>query len=264
MTLKSITSRSNPLFKSLKRLAESSRERRETGRTLLDGIHLIEAYQAAWGHPELLVVTDEASRQREVQALLDRGVASQAIELPMAMFRELAPVRTPTGVMAVIDYARQGRPAAREFCVLIEDVQDPGNLGAILRSAAAAGADCAWLSHQCADVWSPKVLRAGMGAHFCLEVEESVDLVARARHFGGQVLAASLAAETSVFDVDMTGPVAFIIGNEGAGLSPALEASATRRVRIPMPGRIESLNAAAAAAILFFERVRQVGQGNGP
>lgn len=229
----------------------------------MDGIHLIEAYRAAQGDPELLVVTEEATRPREVQALLEGGVASQAVELPMAMFRDLAPVRTPTGVMAVINYARQGCRPAQEFCVLIEDVQDPGNLGAILRSAAAAGADRACLSHQCADAWAPKVLRAGMGAHFCLGIEESVDLVTRARRFEGQVLAASLGAETIAFDVDMTGPVAFLIGNEGAGLSPALEASATRRVRIPMPGPIESLNAAAAAAILFFERVRQARQGSG-
>jgi TrmH family RNA methyltransferase len=142
--------------------------------------------------------------------------------------------------------------------VLLEDIQDPGNLGAILRSAAAAGVQTIYLSKHCADVWSPKVLRAGMGAHFVLSIQENADLPQVAQGLPGMLIAMSLDADQSLFDLQLTGPVAFAVGNEGVGLSTELAQMATQRVKIPMPGAVESLNAAAAAAVCLFERVRQI------
>jgi TrmH family RNA methyltransferase len=146
--------------------------------------------------------------------------------------------------------------ADSRFALLLEDIQDPGNLGSMLRSAAAAGCDAVFLSAACADAWSPKVLRAGMGGHFVLAIHESIDLPEVAAGFRGRVIAASLGAQENLFDCDLRGDLAFAIGNEGAGLSAALLA-VCQPVRIPMPGRMESLNAAAAAAVCLFECVRQ-------
>ena len=141
--------------------------------------------------------------------------------------------------------------------MLLEDIQDPGNLGSMLRSAAAAGCDSVFLSQDCADAWSPKVLRAAMGGHFALRIYEQQDLPGVAKAFSGTLLATSLHATHSLYDCDLRGNVAFLIGNEGAGLSADLLGLATQKITIPMPGQVESLNAAAATAICLFEAVRQ-------
>jgi TrmH family RNA methyltransferase len=150
-----------------------------------------------------------------------------------------------------------GTIADSRFALLLEDIQDPGNLGSMLRSAAAAGCDAVFLSTGCADAWSPKVLRAAMGGHFVLNIHERQDLPGVANAFPGTLLAASLQAKRSLYDCDLRGNIAFLVGNEGAGLSAGLLDMATQTVAIPMPGKIESLNAAAATAICLFEAVRQ-------
>ena len=257
MPVKLISSRDNSLFKSLKKLAHSTRERRQSGKALLDGVHLIVAHIERIGPPEVLVVAHAAQDKPEVRGLLERLPHVALIALSDALFRELAPVETPSGILALVAVPELPLPQALQCIVLLEALQDPGNLGSILRSAAAAGVDAAYLSPGCADAWSPKVLRGGMGAHFALAIREDVDLVAAAQSFAGEVVVTSLQGETSLFDLNLCGAVAFVIGNEGAGVSQNLQQAATRRVRIPMPGAVESLNAAAAAAVCFFERVRQ-------
>jgi TrmH family RNA methyltransferase len=256
--MKTITSRENPLLKSTRKLAASSRERKKAGKTLLDGIHLVAAYHQAGGLPEAVMVSASAQAHPEIRDFLHAVQPENLFVLSDELFRDISTVDTPTGIVALI---RIPQPAEGETgcCVLLEDVQDPGNLGSILRSAAAAGIGRIHLSPGCADAWSPKVLRAGMGAHFYLAIHESSDLVAVARNFSGQVVATTLDAEKTLFSLDLTGPTAFVIGNEGAGISAGLLEVADSLVMIPMPGAAESLNAAAAAAICFFERVRQIG-----
>jgi TrmH family RNA methyltransferase len=141
---------------------------------------------------------------------------------------------------------------------LIEDVQDPGNLGSILRSAAGAGVRHVLLSRGCADVWSPRVLRGAMGAHYLLGIEDRANLVAFARDYQGQVIAAAADAATSIFDIDLKAPTAFALGNEGSGLSAELAAQADMVATIPMSTGLESINVGAAAAVCLFERVRQL------
>lgn len=256
--MKTITSRENPLLKSTRKLAASSKERKKAGKTLLDGIHLVVAYHQAGGLPEAVMVSVSAQDHPEIRDFLHTVPQGNFIVLSDELFRDISTVDTPTGIIALI---RIPQPAEGETdcCVLLEDVQDPGNLGSILRSAAAAGIGRIHLSPGCADAWSPKVLRAGMGAHFHVSIHENSDLVAAARNFPGQVVATTLGAEKTLFNLDLSGPTAFVIGNEGAGISEDLLEAADSRVRIPMPGAAESLNAAAAAAICFFERVRQIG-----
>jgi TrmH family RNA methyltransferase len=139
-------------------------------------------------------------------------------------------------------------------------VQDPGNIGSMLRSAAAAGVAQVLLSKHCAFAWSPKVLRAGQGAHFCVDIHEDVDLptwAAGYRASGGDVVATVAAGGMSLFAAPLGSRVALAIGNEGGGLSDTLAAEATQRVTIPMHAGVESLNAAAATAVCLFECVRQ-------
>lgn len=253
-----ITSRDNALFKSLRKLAQSGRERKRTGQALLDGEHLISAYVAQIGLPQMLLVSDSGQQRAEIRSLLEQLPTVQQTLMSDSLFQELAPVDSPTGILARVAISQLPMVEKVHFMVFLEALQDPGNLGSILRSAAAAGVQAAYLSTGCADAWSPRVLRGGMGAHFHMPIREGVDLVAVAENFAGDVVVTSLDAEGDLFGLDLTGPVAFVIGNEGAGVSPVLQRAATRRVRIPMPGAMESLNAAAAAAVCFFERVRQV------
>lgn len=259
--IRRITSRDNPFYKSLLKLAASSRERREAGRTLLDGPHLLHAWLAAGQRPLHLLVSDDRAHDDEIAALLAACPDCPQTRLDARLFTALTELKTPSGLLALIESRKPVlQPAHSRFALLLEAIQDPGNLGSMLRSAAAAGCDAVFLSPGCADAWSPRVLRAGMGGHFLLDIHEQADLLQVAREFSGTVWAASLSGTRPLYQCDLRGPLAFAIGNEGAGLSAALLAQA-RALIIPMPGQVESLNAAAAAAVCLFEAVRQRAAG---
>jgi TrmH family RNA methyltransferase len=175
-----------------------------------------------------------------------------------ALFESLSTVESPTGVIALVRTPAPAEvPANAMLVLLLQEIQDPGNVGTLLRSAAAAGADHVLLSARCAFAWSPKVLRAGMGAHFALNIVEGADPRAFLARYRGTSVALAGEGEGSLYDLDLAGPVAFLVGNEGAGLAPDLAAAAGRRAHIPMPGRVESLNAGTAGSIALFECVRQ-------
>jgi TrmH family RNA methyltransferase len=167
-------------------------------------------------------------------------------------------VQSPTGIVASVRTppSRAVDPEAA-LVLYLEDVQDPGNVGSLLRSAAAAGASDVVLSPRCAFAWSPKVLRAGMGAHFALNIVEGVEAADFLGAYRGGSVALDAAAARSLYDLDLRSPTAFLVGNEGAGLSGAAREAARARARIPMPGAMESLNAATAGAICLFEALRQ-------
>ena len=256
--LKLIRSRDNPRFKALRELATSTRERRKAGLALLDGMHLIAAYRASSGVPEQLILSESGAANAEA-ARLAAGASSQGVlVLADALFNDIAQVATPTGIIALIRTPKPGPlPATIDRCVMLDNIQDAGNLGSILRSAAAAGIRTILLSQGCAFAWSPKVLRAGMGAHFSLDIFDNVDLAAAVGRLSGRLICTSGHARKSLYQADLRGPLAWVFGNEGAGVSPELSAAAAEQVRIPMPGKTESLNVAAAAAICLFEQVRQ-------
>lgn len=247
-------------------VGESAEERKATGLTILDGIHLIEAYRQAVGQPKRLIISETGGETREIKCLLaeESAAGEEVVVLTDNLFQIASPVKTPTGIMALIpipepdEIPLSASERDKPFSVLLEAMQNPGNLGSILRSAAAAGASHAYLSQGCADAWSPVTLRAAMGAHFSLRIYEKSDLANIARTFNGKVIATSLKAKTSLYQTALTGPIAFVFGNEGVGLSDEVLAAVNEQVVIPMPGGTESLNAAAAAAVCFFERVRQM------
>jgi TrmH family RNA methyltransferase len=256
MTETPISSRDNPIFKRLKKLAESARARREAQMTLLDGEHLLAAYLDAGGQPHTLVRAASFDAGK-LAHLAVRCTRSKAIVLPDALFAELTPVATPTGVIAEVAWLSPPPLDAIPLVIVLEDIQDPGNLGAMLRTGAAAGATLAVLSKGCHDPWSPKALRGGQGAQFVLPVQQGADLVAWLNEFSGRSVALTLAENSDFYALDLSGPLAFIAGNEGAGLSAAVCGAAKVSAHIPMTGRVESLNASAALAVAVFEAVRQ-------
>lgn len=254
--MKHITSRDNPFFKMLVKLSSSAKFRREESLTLLDGAHLIAAYLDSGKPPVHLLLNATAACNEEITALLARLDSVVVTQLDDKLFAEVSELKTPTGILALIPIIVPVSTTAR-FALLLEDIQDPGNLGSILRSAAAAGCDAVFLSQGCADAWSPKVLRAAMGGHFALRIYQQQNLFDVAQQFSGQLFATSLQATQSLYQSQLQGDIAFMVGNEGAGLSDELLALASHKITIPMSGKIESLNAAAAAAICLFEAVRQ-------
>jgi len=254
-----ITSRDNPLYKQFLKLAESSRERKKTQRTLIEGIHVVQTYHQALGFPKALVISASGVQNSEIEALVDRCRPLAPTILTDALFHALSALETPVGIIALIETPPPAPvPAHMDCCVVLEGIQDPGNLGSILRSAAAADVKHIVLSKGCVFAWSPRVIRAAMGSHFLLTIHEQQDLISVLGNFNGKKLATGPRATTSLYDVDLRGPFALMIGNEGAGVSPELAMLANMKATIPMPGKMESLNAAAAAAICLFERVRQL------
>lgn len=259
MAFKHITSRDNPVYKQLHKLADNARERKKTGQTLLEGVHLIEAYLHAHGEPRLLIIPEGHSSD-EATALIQQLSDVDTMMLPTLMFAELAPVVSSSGVMALVAIPEHKLPPAVDFALLIEEIQDPGNLGSILRTAAAAGVQVAYLSKGCTDAWSPKALRGGQGAQLILPLVENVDVLETVQTFAGNTLALTMHG-TSVYAQNLNNSLLFVVGNEGAGISPALQQAVNTCVTIPMAHRgslaLESLNAAAATAVALFECQRQ-------
>lgn len=255
---KRISSRDNPSFRQLHQLAHSSRERRKQGRTVLDGMHLVAEWAAHFGPPELLAVSESGMRHPEIRDWLAAHATIRPLLLDDALFRQASPVDHPAGILAQVAIPPPPRrPAATASRLYLEGVQDAGNLGSILRSAAAAGLGDAFLSRGCAQAWSPRVLRAGMGAHFRLAIHEQTSLGQALEGFGGVSIAMQAGTGRSIHETDLRGPVAWIFGSEGGGLKAETLAAATLAACIPMSGGVESLNVAAAAAICLFEEARQ-------
>jgi TrmH family RNA methyltransferase len=256
--MKAIASRDNPAFKAMARLIASGSERRRSGASVLDGAHLLAAFLDSGRKPVSLMVSRAGMEDAEVARLLERSRPAPVTLLSDPLFDALSTVASPTGVIAAVK-TPLGEPVPEDapLVLALAEIQDPGNVGTLLRSAAAAGARHALLSAGCAFAWSPKVLRAAMGAHFALNIVEGADLAAFLARYRGTSIALARGAARSVYDLDLAGPVALVVGNEGAGVPADLEAAATIRAGIPMAGPVESLNAGTAGSIALFEVLRQ-------
>jgi RNA methyltransferase, TrmH family len=255
--LTQISSRDNATFKSLHKLIENAREQRQRQQTLIDGIHLLEVYRQRGGKPQTLLLAESALDNPEVMALAAGFSDAETICLKDSLFREISGVATPTGIAAVIAIPESDTALPEETCVLLDAVQDAGNVGSILRTAAAAGVRDILMGSGCAGAWTPRVLRAAQGAHFSLNIREQLDLPLFLKQLAMPGVATVLENATPLHALDLRQPVAWLFGNEGAGLSPALQTAAKLRTTIPLAAATESLNVAAAAAICLFEGLRQ-------
>jgi TrmH family RNA methyltransferase len=187
-----VTSRHNPRLREAARLIASARDRRKAGRCVLEGEHLIGVYQDRHGAPETVLVSEQAIEREATRAIAAR-YPSRTLVVPAALFAELAVLPAGVGILAVVPTPQPSATVAADFCLLLDDVQDPGNVGSMLRSAAAAGVVQVMMSKRCAFAWSPKVLRAGQGAHFLLEIHEDVDLPAWAASYRSGAMIAPVA-----------------------------------------------------------------------
>ncbi len=249
--MKTITSRDNPLYKELKQLATSSQARRKAGRTLLDGVHLCQTYLQLRGVPVQCIVSEAALANPEVAELVMQceNAHAHCTAMPDALYQAISQVEHGVGLMFLIDTPERTVPVTvQRSAVLLDNVQDPGNVGSISEVYCSAGT---------AFCWSPKVLRAAMGAHFVLDLFENVDLAALIGAASVPVLATSGYASTRLYDADLRQPVAWLFGHEGQGVADDLLALATQQIVIPHLGQVESLNVAASAAVCFFEQLRQ-------
>ena len=235
----------------------SSRERRKAGLCVLEGANLVDVYLARHGVPETLVALGDDAADAPLRHLRERVPPGRILTLDAEDWTALTQLPLEIALVAVVPTPAPASRARRRFLPPPRRRSGSRQRGVDLRSAAAAGVAQVYTSAGCAFARSPKVLRAGQGGHFHLDIFENVDLAAWARNFHGKTIAAVARKGDPLFDSDLRGPLAVAIGNEGAGLSAALRAAATRQVTIPMPGGFESLNAAAAAAVCLFECVRQ-------
>ncbi len=257
--MKRISSESNPAYKRWLRLATQPRAVRELRSTIAEGEHLAQAVFAAGISIECALVR-AGSAIEHLLAQVPAG--TDCFELPAALFDRLGLVERGIGFALVFAVPEERQDPPSGDLLYLDGVQEPGNVGALLRVAAAAGVSDVWAAMGSAALWSPKVLRAGQGAHFALRLREGVDVDTLTRQFNGVRIATALDHAASLWDAPLpTGPVAWLLGSEGQGLSPGASAAASLRVRIPIAAAVESLNVASAAAVCLFERRRRLAAG---
>ncbi len=257
-----VRSRRNPKVQHVRRLLRSARVRREAGEFVAEGVRLAEeALAAGWLPAWVLFAAEIGARGRAVvEAFRRRGVPVFAASAEV--MQAASATETPQGVLLVLPQRALPWPTEADFLLVLDGVRDPGNVGTMLRTAWAAGVQGVLLSPDCADPFNPKVVRAGMGAHFHLPLrrapwEALVPLLEGKARFlaaGGEGIPYSAA--------DFRRPLALIVGGEARGAGEAARRAATQTVHIPMPGAAESLNAAVAAGVLMFEVVRQRGNAD--
>ena len=264
MKLRSIQSRDNPHYKQLRQWASSSQARRKSSMTVLDSVHLCQAWLQRFGAPAHCVVAESALMHPEVAAIVAQCEAgtTECVLLPDALCTPLEQVEAGIGLLFVVPIPTAGVDQLAlsrldRSALLLDTVQDPGNLGTILRTAAAAGIQYIFCSPGTAAVWAPKVLRAGMGAHFVLQIAEDVDLAQLIRQAAVPVYATQPDAAKSIYDADLRAPAAWLFGHEGQGISEQLLKLASEHLTIPQSPQVESLNVAASVAVCLFEQRRQ-------
>ena len=256
----------NQLEKNILRWQKKPSQRRSDGVFIVEGIKMIR--ELPLERLTAVAASDSFMKEHRFQiSELEKTCKSQKLPfvvVPDGDYERLSDTKTPQGILAVVrayDYtAEEILKKEKGLYLALESLQDPGNLGTILRSGEAAGVDGLILNESCVDLYNPKVIRATMGSFFRMKFAVTKDLpglVQRFREDGGAVYAAHLKGEKSYEQADYTGKTMILIGNESKGLTDALTKEASELVRIPMAGKVESLNAAMAATILMFEAMRQ-------
>jgi TrmH family RNA methyltransferase len=263
-----LTSPHNPRLARIRALLEKKKAREEEQAFVVEGVRLVEEALAAGWQPELVIYSAQLSeRGLEVVHGFQRQGA-EVWEIASGLMDSLTGTETAPGLLAVLPMRHPPLPEDLDFALITDNLRDPGNLGTLLRSAAAAGVQAALLSPGTADAFAPKVLRAGMGAHFHLSIIhlnwDEIRALCKQPHFGAdgsrpplRIFLAEAAQGAACWDLDLRQPLALMVGNEAEGASQDALALADTSISIPMPGKSESLNAAIAASILLFEVVRQ-------
>jgi len=249
-----ITSRDNPLLMRLRKLSQDAGAYRKLGSVWLEGDHLARACLQRGHALSLALLTEEGWGQPELRALAEQ--APKVVIVPRALFKSISGLESPAELGFEVPHLASAAVLPGVDSVILDRLQDAGNVGSILRSASALGVRQVLALKGTAALWSPKVLRAGMGAHFALNLVEGLSL-ADLDGLQAAMVATSSYAERELQQLTLPRPCAWVLGHEGQGISEDLMARCALTVRIPQPGGEESLNVASAAAICLYESARQ-------
>ncbi len=251
-----LESKDNPKIKHLRGLIEQNSYRKKQGQTVLEGSHLCLAWLEQNRKINAIFTTENALKHPDLNDILDQYQGTVFV-IGESLYKDLSTLGTTLACLAIVDLPSSSQALDYQADTLIlENVQDPGNVGTLLRSAAAAGIQQIVCTKGSASLWSPRVLRAGMGAHFSLQTFENIQLEEILEQFKIPVYVTSSHRSTSLYAKDLSQPCVWILGNEGQGVSDYALAHA-EAVTIPQPGGQESLNVAIAGSVCFFEMVRQ-------
>jgi len=250
-----ISSISNPCIQQVKKLLSSAGEREKQGLMVLEGDHVCGEFLRQTGlHFEQFFYTEKFV---STQAFSKFSAEKNGIMVSEKVLKAISDSKTPSGMAAVAKIPKQLAQENYSFCFALDRVQDPGNVGTIIRTAAAFGVSAIFLSSGCADVWSPKVLRSAQGGHFYLNLFPNFDLRKLPKVFRGKIFTTDTKG-VSVFQTDLSGPVCFLLGNEGGGISSAIKKMATKTLSIPLQNNFESLNVGIAAGIFCAEKTKKI------
>jgi TrmH family RNA methyltransferase len=252
-----ITSTQNPKLKLASGLLSRPKERREAVAFVAEGVRLVEeAFASNWQFRFALYSACLAERGQELVKQL-RAAGVEVEEIEPRLLQSVSETETSQGILAVLSLTNLPIPNLPTFLLIPDQIRDPGNLGTLLRTAAAAGVQAVFLPPETTDAFAPKVVRAGMGAHFRLPILPLTWDEIRTRTRGLTVYLAEMEGAISCWQVNFRAPLALIVGGEAEGASESARKLANQQVMIPMPGKMESLNAGVAGSVLMFEVVRQ-------
>lgn len=233
-----------------------AKERREANAFVIEGVRLVEeAVNSTWKFHFALY--DENLNERgksQVESLKSIGVEVE--EISESLMKSISDTETPQGIIAVLEIPNSPVSSSLDFVLIPDQIRDPGNLGTLLRTAAATGVQAVFLPPETTDAFAPKVIRAGMGAHFRSSIHTMTWEEIKTRIKDMQILLADMGG-TSCWETDLRKPLALIIGGEAEGASDEAQRLATQKISIPMAGQVESLNAGVAGSVLMFDVVRQ-------
>jgi len=251
-----ITSAQNSKLKLVRSLMGRAKERHEANAFVIEGVRLVEeAVDAGWNFQFVLYSDGLSERGRDlINTLSAKNI--EVDDVAGDLLQKLSDTETPQGILAVLSLTRLPITDQLNFVLIPDQIRDPGNLGTLLRSAAATGVQAVLLPPETTDAFAPKVLRAGMGAHFRLPIHSFSWEEIKTRTKDMQILLADMGG-TSCWETDLRKPLALIIGSEAEGASDEAQRLATQKISIPMAGSVESLNAGVAGSVLMFEVMRQ-------
>ncbi len=258
--MKIITSQDNPLVRHIIQLTQDNHYRQNQQQAVIEGIHLVASLMNQRDDSVVSIIySQEKQDNQEIKEIAQR-YADRLIEVPHQLYKKISTLQAPDGILAIIQIENIQLPSISpdRFCLVLDTIQDPGNVGTLFRSAVASGFNTIVLSTGCAHAWSPKVIRAGMGAHFKLAIYEGVELEQLLAMETGRVWVAALSTTSKIYHtVNLSQPFTLIVGNEGAGVNQQLLNRYYQHLSIPMQENTESLNAAVAGSIIMFESQRQ-------
>jgi len=251
-----IVSQKNPRIKNVRRLQSSKRFRRQEQAFVAEGTRWLSEILKSGNDLHLVLYTEDWRASRDHEELL-RRVSAEALEVSPDVMASISELETSGGVLTVLPIAEKELPEKPTTLLIADGVADPGNLGAMLRTAAAAGIDGVILAPGCVDAYNPKVVRGGMGAHLHVAIRHLRWPYIKSLTSQMTNWIADSGEHTSYDQVDWTGPSSLIVGSEALGASETAREMFGNRVAIPMAGEVESLNVAVASGIILFEAVRQ-------